>query len=497
MDHGASVDIPSKESGSEIGLEGDSRYELVQRILATPDFIRSPQLSKFLLYICTASLQGGGQNLSEQHIGVEVFGREPDFDSAADTIVRSHALRLRKRLEQYFQHAGREEPVHLIVPRGSYAPLFVPAPDRSRSERQADAPTTEPSYPESMEAAGEQSTSLPSGFAGYHPEDWGPPSGHPAEPAYPVPIFAAEVPTVESPTAALARHLSFVVWRYRVLSGFLAVLFVGLAIAFGLHLRTHFRAERRHLLWGRLFTEDQPTRIVLGDSGLVLFHAVARRHVSLHEYLNNDYSQQLPYLEWNHQPVDPKLADFLLHRRYTSMADAMTLAHLLRLPEAIPERTLVNYSRDMHVEDFYSSNLIIIGAQEAVPWLDLFENHMDFVFSLEGPEKHSAFLNRRPHAGEKTDYNSYTPETASKVYGVIAFLPNLRGTGNVLILEGLSMVGTEAAIDLAIDDTKLLPILKTIRRPDGSLPHFEMLIESDVLGEGSGPAHVVAIHLHD
>jgi hypothetical protein len=246
-----------------------------------------------------------------------------------------------------------------------------------------------------------------------------------------------------------------------------------------------------------LCATDQPTRIVLGDCGLVLFHAVARRHVSLHDYLNNDYSQQLSYLEWNHQPVDPKLADFLLHRRYTSMADAMTLAHLLRLPEAIPERTLVNYSRDMHVEDFYSSNLIIIGAQEAVPWLDLFENHMDFVFRLEGPEKHSAFLNRRPHAGEQADYNSYTPETAAKVYGVIAFLPNLRGTGNVLILEGLSMVGTEAAIDLALDDTRLLPILKTIRRPDGYLPHFEMLIESDVLGEGSGPARVVAVHLHD
>jgi len=122
---------------------------------------------------------------------------------------------------------------------------------------------------------------------------------------------------------------------------------------------------------------------------------------------------------------------------------------------------------------------------------------MDFVLSLEGPERHSAFLNRLPRVGEHADYNSYTPETAVKVYGVIAFLPNLRGTGIVLILEGLTMVGTESAIDLAIDDAKLLPILKTIRRPDGYLPHFKMLIESDVLGEGSGPARVVAIHLHD
>jgi hypothetical protein len=54
-------------------------------------------------------------------------------------------------------------------------------------------------------------------------------------------------------------------------------------------------------------------------------------------------------------------------------------------------------------------------------------------------------------------------------------------SGNVLILEGLSMVGTAAATDLAIDDKRLLPLLNTIRKPDGSLPHFEMLLESDTL----------------
>ncbi len=481
MADGASVDIPSNASAGETERNKDSRVELVQRILASPDFVRSPQLSKFLLYICTVSLQGSGQNLNEQHIGVEVFGREPDFDSAADTIVRSHALRLRKRLEQYFQRAGRDEPVHLIVPRGSYMPVFMSAPERLAPVLPGDVPGA--SLADAVPAIAGRTPNLSFGLT--------------SDPAHVVPVIGAEVRTEEPFMTVPAKRHRSVLWRYRVSSGFLAMLFIGLAAAFGLHLRTHFRAERRHLLWGRLFTGDQPTRIVLGDSGLVLFHAVARTHVSLHDYLNNDYTQQVPYLEWDHQPVDPKLADFLLHRRYTSMADAMTLAHLLRLPEAVPERTLVNYSRDMHAEDFYSSNLIIIGAQEAVPWLDLFENHMDFVFSLEGAEKHSAFLNRHPHMGERMDYNSYTPETKAKVYGVIAFLPNLRGTGNALILEGLSMVGTEAAIDLAIDDTKLLPILKTIRRPDGSLPHFEMLIESDVLGEGSGPARVVAIHLHE
>ena len=83
------------------------------------------------------------------------------------------------------------------------------------------------------------------------------------------------------------------------------------------------------------------------------------------------------------------------------------------------------------------------------------------------------------------------------IYSVLAFLPNVSATGNVLILEGLSMAGTEAAVDLAMDDDRMLPILAHLRKPNGSLPHFEMLLESDALGEGAGPARVIAVHLHE
>src|SRR5580698_9991194 len=126
MERGTATEYLDMDTDERKSLDDDSRYQLLQRILATPGFVRSPQLSKFLLYICTVTFEGRGQTLSEQHVGVAVFGREPDYDSAADTIVRSHALRLRRRLEQYFQRAGRNEPVHLVIPRGSYAPVFLP-----------------------------------------------------------------------------------------------------------------------------------------------------------------------------------------------------------------------------------------------------------------------------------------------------------------------------------------------------------------------------------
>jgi len=484
----ASVERPETKTAEKKAVEEDPRYLLVQRILATPDFIRSPQLSKFLAYICGTALKESGQNLSEQHIGVEVFGREPDYDSAADTIVRSHALRLRRRLEQYFQRAGPNEPLHLIIPRGSYVPVFLPDTKQQGRERQDGDPA-------SGRAAGGSATESAKGTPNLT-------SRLPHE-TFEVPGASSEASVAgdhharaytSSDDATLTpRSLVSAVWRYRFLTVFLAMLFVGLAVAFGLHLRTHFRIDRRHILWGRLFTEDQPTQIVLGDSGLVLFHAFTRQYVSLHDYLSNDYSKQMPFVAH----IEPKYADFLLHRRYTSMVDATTLAHLVRLPEAIPERTLVHYSRDMHIEDFNNDNVIMVGAQEAVPWVELFETHMDFVFSIDNPDRHSSFVNRHPRAGEETEYSPNMPGNNAKVYGVVAFLPNLSGTGNVLILEGLTMVGTEAAINLAMEDDRLLPVLAKIRRSDGSLPHFEMLLESDILGEGAGPARVMAIHIHD
>jgi hypothetical protein len=444
--------------------ESESRL-LVQRILASPDFVRSQQLSRFLLYICNASFEGRSQVLSEQHIGVEVFGRAPDYDSAADTIVRSHALRLRRRLEQYFQRAGRQEPLHLVVPRGGYVPIFVPAP----------------------EAESKSSAMLLSEWDQSDPAD----VNRSAKATPPI----AEIVLPRDAASPSPPH-PLTMWRHRLAIAVLTLLLIGLSVAFGMHLRTHSLVDRHHPLWGRIFTEDQPTRIVLGDSGMVLFHATTKRYVSLHDYLSHDLSKQMPFVE----QVEPHFAEFLAGRRYTSMVDATTLAHLLRLPEAIPERTLVHYARDMRLEDFKSSNLVIIGAQEAVPWVELFEPSMDFVFSIDNPERHSSFINKQPQAGEMKEYNSYTPATQTKVYAVIAFLPNLSATGNVLILEGLSMPGTEAAADLVMDDNRLLPILSRIRRHDGSLPHFEMLIESDTvgaLGESARPARLVALHAHD
>jgi len=464
------------EADAEPAYAHDPRWLLVERILATDDFKRSPRLSDFLRRICELTLEDREGTISEQYLGEELFGRPQEYDSSADTIVRSHALRLRRRLDQYFLRAGKSESLRLVIPRGAYVPVFVPA--------SAASPTIGPKEPvSSLEPATSAESSLSVDPAGIQAQ------------------VAEATASISAPTpfTALSGGINrgTVIGRYRVALAVLLSLSLTLLVAVVVmwaslrSVHTKAQTNRNHPLWGKLFTSEEPTRIVLGDSGLVLFHATAHRYVSLQDYVNDDLSKQMSYV----QHVDHDFARFLSGRRYTSMVDATTAVRLLHMPEATPDRTLIGYSRDMRLDDFKDGNLIMIGAQEADPWVELFEHSMDFVFSIDTPDHHSQFLNRHPLSGELASY-SPAPTGMPKLYAVIAFLPNLNANGNVLLLEGITMAGTEAAVDLVMDDQRLLPILRKIRRPDGSLPHFEMLIASDNVKDSPAPAQVIALHIH-
>lgn len=53
------------------------------------------------------------------------------------------------------------------------------------------------------------------------------------------------------------------------------------------------------------------------------------------------------------------------------------------------------------------------------------------------------------------------------------------------------MSGTEAATDFVADDRQLMPFLIRIRRPDGTLPHFELLLETQNMGASAAQSQVL------
>jgi TolB-like protein/Tfp pilus assembly protein PilF len=96
----------------------------LEKILASPEFLRNERLSKFLRFVVEQQLAGKAAELKESLLGIEVFGRTPGFDPRQDSVVRTEAARLRARLSQYYAGEGAEDPVVIELPKGAYTPAF-------------------------------------------------------------------------------------------------------------------------------------------------------------------------------------------------------------------------------------------------------------------------------------------------------------------------------------------------------------------------------------
>lgn len=95
----------------------------LERILASQAFRSSKRSQDFLRYVVCNSLEKAPDKLKERLIGVEVFGREADYDTGQDSIVRVKANEVRRRLAQYYESA-QPAAVRFDLSAGSYEVHF-------------------------------------------------------------------------------------------------------------------------------------------------------------------------------------------------------------------------------------------------------------------------------------------------------------------------------------------------------------------------------------
>jgi len=96
----------------------------LRRLAAHPLFTNSKRYPVLLTYAVEQTLLGNASELKERTIGVEAFGREPDYDVNLDPIVRTTAAEVRKRLSQYYYNPDHAEELVIELPLGSYIPSF-------------------------------------------------------------------------------------------------------------------------------------------------------------------------------------------------------------------------------------------------------------------------------------------------------------------------------------------------------------------------------------
>ncbi|MEZ2347902.1 hypothetical protein [Terriglobus sp. RCC_193] len=118
---------PTPHAISPLSPEEKDRVRAqLDRLLQSSHFRNSKRYPALLGYIVEETLEGRGPQLKERTLGIDVFGRPGDYDTASDPIVRVTIAEIRKRIAQYYHEDAHASELRIELTPGSYIPEFLP-----------------------------------------------------------------------------------------------------------------------------------------------------------------------------------------------------------------------------------------------------------------------------------------------------------------------------------------------------------------------------------
>jgi hypothetical protein len=396
----------------------EGRRLLIERVLGSSYFHRSARLRDLLAYLTDRVLDDETLEIHEQEVGHRVFGRAPDYDTAADNIVRVHASMLRKRLDQYFATEGAGETVVLEIPKGNYAPVF-----RERAK----------------------------------PE--------------PEPLVLAPLPATPAVAAG---------WDWRLKTAVTCAVLCAASTAVLL-----FRNPARpavaaqgatvRLLWSQVLRSDRSTDVVMDDAAVALFQELTGRPIALNEYFDRSYLRSLPSVAAA-AGLDPQIATSTILRRQSSFADTSFSWKLLQLAGSQNARTNLRFARDYTFRDLKADNAILLGNSRSNPWIQPFEPQLGIRWQFDKAE--SVYYPVDTWQSNRS-FQASQPGEAHEGYFSVALVPNLGGTGKILLVSATGGSATGAAADFLADEKSLQDLRGRLPKgAEAAFPPFETLVKT-------------------
>ena len=437
----------------------EQRQALVDRIAGSNELRRSARLRAFLLFVWQRSAADPTIVIHEQEIGSAVFGRPESYDTAVDNIVRVNATELRKRLERYFADEGACEELLLEIQRGSYVPAFrrrVPNPAAATSAPAMPDPVVV--EPVAAELAGE-----------------------PAELSAPKPI----APGLSSGGLRL--------WQTACV---LLVLCCAGLFWWARSLRAQLEPWRAdpalEAFWSQFFDSGLETDVVLGDTSFAVAEDILQRPIPLTDYLNYSYKRladapELP--EARRQDLTQ-----VLNRNNGSNADFRVSQQILALTSGAG-RFILKFAREYTADAAKHHNIVLIGAHQSNPWVDLFSDRLNFNIDYDPVNHRPIVSNRSPQQGEPKEYPVVMGQPQSVTgYAVVAYVPDVTGKSKVLIVAGTDSQATGAAGDFVTSPDTLAALEQKF--PAGRIPYFEVLLRTSQLSGTPLQSDVLAYRIY-
>jgi hypothetical protein len=424
-------------------LQGDDRWSIVQRIVQSDGFERASQLRQILLYASRQAILRPHEALSEYDVALKILGRRPDFHPSNDNIVRAQFSHLRKKLQQYFEGAGRDEPLILKIPKGNYLPIFVP--------RQSPGLTITENADPHLD-----------GEIGSTHED--------SLPSLPVQTF----------------------WTHWKIALAIAVNAACLLAIFLFHRGASPQLQQRRAVVANPFVQflarfEGPVSIVMPDTSLVLIQDVLGSNVSLSDYVTNDFPQRQMASVLDREKRD--LISSLGILRTTSVNEALIAVDVLEAIKQAGVQADIRYARDLHVHDFSEGNSILIGGPNSDPWVSLFTGKTNFRHVDNAADGTDYFENLQPSAGEQPRYINQ-----SLGYVDVFWTQNPSQSGYVLVINGADLQANEAAARFLLHGRMPAEITAVFNRKD--LRSFELFLRgTHMAGEADSSFELVATRL--
>jgi hypothetical protein len=425
-------------------ITDDLLQKALREIFQSSPFRASKQSQDLLRYIVDQTMAGHIELLKERLIGVNVFGRRPDYDTNEDPIVRARAAEVRKRLAQFYLGEGRRAAIRIEISPGSYHASFIET----------------------------QKTVVP----------------EPANPRPPVLIeLPSLVPALEPipsphPTKASRKLLSK---RAILISMSASLLLIGIAVGSWFLLIPQAPLDA---FWKPITSASNPAVLYSGaNSVYMLSNAFLDRYKAAHR-LSSLEGQGLEFIV----PIAPNIqlnGDDLVS--YTN--DFITLGDL---SAAVRVSSLLAIQRkqfdmrcgdDVSFSDLRQAPTVLIGG---------FNNRWTMELSRDLPFTlyHMKGMTIKEQEGAQRVW-SPVPSADGKIavdYALVTRLPRSKTGQPLIIIAGLTQNGTQAAADF-ITDSKQIKKLVSGAPSDWSQKNLEFVLQTKVVNNIPTSPVIVAL----
>jgi len=414
--------------------EREEKLRQIEQIVGSELLHGSESLCKLLRYLAEHCIDHPGTGVKEYEIATDLFKRPANFDPRIDAMVRVQTGRLRSKLAEYYAGPGAKDPWIIEIPKGSYALMCYPRP---------------------VPAAAED---VPAAAA---------PSSHTA--------FAGNLRGASRSRPWL---IAVLILSAAVILLAVALVTVSLGRAGG---RTATTTENPDtpaglaFLWNDFVAKPNEPWVIFSNAEFA-----GRPETGMH-YFNRATDKAQPILD-----------------HYTGVGEVLGIHELDRVFALLHHGLRVKRGRLLSLDDAQNNDLIFVGSPSENLSLREIPTTQDFVFQpmTSGPRKGDlSIVNVHAKPGEgKYFLASEIPLTED--YAVIGLMPGLNPARWVMLLAGITTMGTQAAVEYVSHPNTVESLLSRIGHPvSGKIVPFEAILRVRISQGVPVQSEIVAFRL--